>query len=104
MSKPEVLTTCCRGDGRPGLWQGGNGAVCRRHFVTQRRIVRRALTTSAIVGSALLIINQGDVLLGAEFPRALWWKIPMTYLVPYIVTTWGALAGARTLDSLAGDR
>ena len=47
------------------------------------------------VGTILLAINQGDVLLRAEWPRALWWKVPLTYLVPFIVATWGALVNGR---------
>ncbi|MEX2375569.1 MAG: nitrate/nitrite transporter NrtS, partial [Dehalococcoidia bacterium] len=65
------------------------------HFVTARPIMARASVTSAVVGTALLAINQGDALLGGQFAAALWWKVPLTYLVPYMVTTWGALAGAR---------
>ncbi|MGE3857646.1 MAG: nitrate/nitrite transporter NrtS, partial [Dehalococcoidia bacterium] len=69
--------------------------LCRRHFVASRAIFRRALLTSAIVGSTLLAINQGDALLAGHLPAALWWKVPLTYLVPYLVSTSGALAGAR---------
>jgi hypothetical protein len=47
------------------------------------------------VGTVLTMINQGDALVGLRFPAALWWKVPLTYCVPYCVATWGALAGAR---------
>lgn len=87
---------CCKGDGLAAHWQSGGGPVCRRHFVTDRMIVRRALVTAAIVGSALVVINQGDALIARRVTAAMWWKVPMTYVVPYLVTTWGALAGART--------
>ncbi len=50
---------------------------------------------AGVVGTVLLAINQGDVLLGAEWPGALVWKVPLTYLVPLIVATWGALVNSR---------
>ena len=37
---------------------------------------------AGVVGTLLLAINQGDVLLGAEWPGALLWKAALTYLVP----------------------
>ncbi|MEX2229974.1 MAG: nitrate/nitrite transporter NrtS [Dehalococcoidia bacterium] len=53
--------------------------------------MRRAVKTALVVGTVLTLLNQGDVLLGGNFPAALFWKIPLTYAVPYAVTTWGAL-------------
>jgi hypothetical protein len=40
-------------------------------------------------------INQGTTLFEGTFPAALAWKIPLTYLVPFIVATWGALLNSR---------
>ena len=42
-----------------------------------------------------LVINQGDVLTAGSWPPALAWKIPLTYLVPFIVATWSALTNGR---------
>jgi hypothetical protein len=47
------------------------------------------------VGTILVAINQGTVLAAGEFPAALLWKIPLTYLVPFCVASWGALGAAR---------
>jgi len=58
-------------------------------------MLRRSLAVAVVVGTLLLIINQGDVLLSAAWPRALVWKIPLTYLVPFLVATWGALVNSR---------
>lgn len=58
---------------------------------------RRALKVSALVGTALIIINQGDLLLQGALPPL--WKIPMTYFVPYAVSSWSSASaiveGAR---------
>jgi hypothetical protein len=43
----------------------------------------------------ILAINQGDVLLSSRWPGALAWKVPLTYLVPFLVATWGALLTSR---------
>jgi hypothetical protein len=43
----------------------------------------------------LLVINQGDVVARQEWPAALVWKVPLTYLVPFVVATWGALVNGR---------
>jgi len=50
---------------------------------------------AAVVGTLLLAINQGDVILGARWPGALLWKVPLTYAVPFVVATWGALVNGR---------
>jgi len=47
------------------------------------------------VGTVLLAINQGDVLLSSRWPAALIWRVPLTYVVPFPVATWGALLNSR---------
>lgn len=41
------------------------------------------------------MINQGDLLVSGHWAPSLWWKIPLTYAVPFIVATLGALSNAR---------
>jgi hypothetical protein len=64
---------------------------CLRHAVLHRPLFRNAIATALVVGTILTAINQGNVLLGGSFPAQLWWKIPLTYSVPYMVSTWAAL-------------
>ena len=45
--------------------------------------------------AVLLAINHGDVLLAGTWSPSLAWKIPLTYLVPFTVATWGALLNSR---------
>jgi len=47
------------------------------------------------VGSVLVAINQGDTLAAGRWDMALIWKVPLTYLVPFVVATWGALINSR---------
>jgi hypothetical protein len=58
-------------------------------------IVRLALKVAAIVGTILVTINQGGVILGGELSTALFIKIPLTYLVPYCVSTYAAVGALR---------
>jgi len=58
-------------------------------------MLRRSFLIALVVGTILLAINQGDVLLRSEWPAALFWKVPLTYVVPFVVATWGALVNGR---------
>lgn len=50
---------------------------------------------AAIIGSVLLVINQGDLLFTGQVHSSLAWKIPATFAVPFIVATWSALSNSR---------
>ncbi|GAB4323804.1 MAG: hypothetical protein Kow0010_05370 [Dehalococcoidia bacterium] len=64
---------------------------CLRHTLGYRPLVRTALVTAAVIGTVLTAINQGNILLDGKFPAELYWKIPLTYSVPYMVATWSAM-------------
>lgn len=52
------------------------------------RTVRRSLIVALVVGTGLNAINQGDTILAGEMPTL--WKVVLTYMVPFFVTTYGA--------------
>ena len=52
---------------------------------------QKAFLTACIVGTVLTSINHGDSIIAGEYPHPL--KVALTYCVPYIVTTWGAITG-----------
>jgi hypothetical protein len=60
-----------------------------------RPMLRRSLLTALVVGTALVLINQGGILLSGVLPASLAWQIPLTYAVPFCVATWGALSNSR---------
>ena len=68
---------------------------CLRCAVRHPPIVRKAAQTAAVVGTILTAINQGDALLNHHVTAALLWKVPLTYTVPYLVSTYGALSISR---------
>ena len=55
----------------------------------------RAAATSAVVGTLLVAINQGDALLTGHAGASLWWRIPLTYLVPFSVSLHAGYLAAR---------
>jgi hypothetical protein len=53
-------------------------------------VPRRALTVALIIGTILNLINQGDAIFGGKAIN--WAKLALTYIVPYLVSTHGAVA------------
>jgi len=41
------------------------------------------------------VLNQGDILFAGNWQDPLYWKIPLTYSVPFCVATYGALSNGR---------
>lgn len=60
-----------------------------------RPMVRRSLIAATVVGTVLTLLNQGDTLISGHWNNALYWKIPLTYCVPFLVATYGALSSNR---------
>ena len=58
---------------------------------TRPDVVKRSAKVGLIVGTILVAINQGNLLLSGSFQTELVWKIPMTYLVPYCVSTYASV-------------
>ncbi len=65
---------------------------------TRRDIVIRGQKVGAIVGTILVAINQGDVILAGQLDASAAWKIPLTYLVPYCVSTYSGVAAIRAYN------
>ncbi|MEM6904559.1 MAG: nitrate/nitrite transporter NrtS [Pseudomonadota bacterium] len=57
------------------------------------KIARRSLKVSLVVGTILVLINQGDRLLAGHAPD--WVKLILTYAVPYLVSTYAAVTALR---------
>jgi len=62
--------------------------ACRYAF--SDGVPRRSFFVALLVGTILNLINQGDALLGAMPIN--WFKIILTYFVPYAVCTYGAVS------------
>ena len=76
--------------------RAGEGRVCSLCALIDGVMLRRSAMLALIVGTFLVLLNQSDVLFGAQpLPTALYWKVPLTYCVPFCVATFGALSNAR---------
>ena len=59
-------------------------------FAISDGVPRRSLYLALVVGTVLNLINQGDALLGMASVN--WLKLILTYCVPYVVCTYGAVS------------
>lgn len=60
----------------------------------QPQVWRRAAKTSLLVG-LLVVINQGDLLVRMPLELKVVFKILLTYMVPYLVSTTSSVAAIR---------
>jgi hypothetical protein len=72
--------------------------TCFACAVRDAPTLRRSGLIALTVGTLLTAINQGDVLLAGHWTPWLLWKIPLTYAVPFVVATLGALGTRRVQD------
>jgi hypothetical protein len=61
-------------------------------------VVNRSLKVGLIVGTILTLINQGDALVSGTLTPDMLWKIPLTYLVPFCVSTYAGVGALRDLE------
>jgi hypothetical protein len=58
--------------------------------------VRRSLLVAIIIGTVLNLINQGPEIFTGHWP--IWWKLVLTYFVPFAVASYGSYAAFRSAD------
>lgn len=73
----------------------GRQRVCLWCAVRYPPMLRRSAMTALVVGTVLVAINQGGTLAAGQFRTALLWQIPLTFTVPFLVASWGALSNTR---------
>ena len=62
-----------------------------------RATLAGGLKVALVVGTVLNAINQGDRLLALRFDEVVWWKVGLTYLVPFGVSVFSAARIRRIL-------
>jgi hypothetical protein len=73
----------------------GTEQRCLTCALCYRPLLKRSTLTALVVGTILVAINQGGILLSGKLPPSLVWQVPLTYFVPFCVATWGALSNTR---------
>ena len=83
--------------GRPEAPSGDSALTvkCFSCALQHGPMLKRSIIAALVVGTILTLLNQGDVLVSGSWNNALYWKIPLTYCVPFMVATYGALSNSR---------
>ena len=92
MSACEPLSSHC-GRGRRHYHADMEAREAARRTFTGDAL-RRSLIIAIDVGTALNLINQGPELLAGDWPVV--WKLVLTYLVPFLVASYGGYAAFRS--------
>jgi hypothetical protein len=69
---------------------------------TRSDVVTRGVKVGALVGTILVAINQGDLILSDGLSAADGWKIVLTYLVPYCVSTYAGVSAIIAHEKVSG--
>ena len=85
-----------RATGAPSISaQAGEVTKCTKCALRHTPMLRRSLSVALVVGTVLTILNQGDTLFAGDWKSPLYWKIPLTFCVPFLVATFGAMTNVR---------
>ena len=66
-------------------------------LATTSGVPKRSFWVAAIVGTIINLINQGDVLVMGGSVN--WLKVGLTYCVPYLVATYGAVTARMAMEA-----
>ena len=58
-------------------------------------IVQRSLVVVLVIGTLLVLINQGDRILAGSITSTVVLKIILTYCVPYLVSTYAGIEAIK---------
>lgn len=66
-------------------------------------VVKRALKYAVVVGIILISINHGDALLRGDFSSNRLFKMALTLVVPYVVSTLSSVGAMREKSRASDD-
>jgi len=58
-------------------------------------VVQRGLAYAVVVGAVLIVINHGEAILRGEITGSRLWRMGLTVLVPYVVSTLSSVGAMR---------
>tara|TARA_B100000749_G_scaffold255584_1_gene223743 strand:+ start:308 stop:613 length:306 start_codon:yes stop_codon:yes gene_type:complete len=76
----------------------GIGYLHLRCMLRNAGLLKRSAIASLVVGTVLTLLNQGDFIFSGHFYGAMFWKVPFTFAVPFVVATWGAVMNCRRVE------
>lgn len=65
----------------------------------QPSVVKRALKYAIVVGAILITINHGDAILRGDLPDVRWFRMGLTMLVPYLVSTLSSVGTMKEIGN-----
>jgi Mg/Co/Ni transporter MgtE len=67
-------------------------------YAKSRVIFIRSIRVSLVVGTVLAIINHCDAIIDGTFNSTNLFQVILTYLVPFLVATYGSVSHARHIE------
>ena len=92
---PERCSRCSREIAAETAFITAGKPRCFRCAAMYPPLLYRSAKTAAIVGTILVAINIGPAIVTGSVQGSAFWRIPLNYLVPFCVATWGALSNSR---------
>jgi hypothetical protein len=74
------------------------------HLAFRPTVIRRALKYAVVVGIVLISINHGDAIFRCELTPGRWFKMGLTVMVPYIVSTLSSVGAMREKAAASGQQ
>jgi hypothetical protein len=65
--------------------------------MSQKNTIQSALKVSLIVGVILNLINQGDAIFAMDFGHINYYKLILTFAVPFIVSVYASIQTKKDL-------
>jgi len=62
-----------------------------RKIILEKDVVISSLKVALVVGSILNLINQGNAILDLNVNHINWFKLILTFMVPYMVSTYASV-------------
>ncbi len=75
------------------------GTLDTLSYCLRRQHLRRTVRIALIVGVVLTVINQLDIILAGAATTLTWIKLPLNFLVPFVVSNLGLLSGRQRVDT-----
>ena len=94
-TSPLACANCGRALAERACYLIGADLRCLPCALGHRPMLRRSALTALVVGTFLVLINQGGILMSGASPASLAWQIPLTCAVPFCVATWGAVSNSH---------
>ena len=76
----------------------GIGYLHLRCMLRNAGLLKRSAIASLVVGTVLTLLNQGDFIFSGHFYGAMFWKVPFTFAVPFVVAICGAVMNCRRVE------